>query len=91
MDRVGSRSAGFVGATPQLAAAVMTWSDADPPRPVCAGDPPRLCSQGTLFGATVPAQTWFEAMTPLHAWLPRAELLAPDEDYLTGRIDGDRG
>jgi membrane peptidoglycan carboxypeptidase len=79
-------SAGFVGATPQLAGAVTTWSDRSPPRPVCAGDPPRLCEDGTLFGGTVPASTWFAAMGPLHEDLPVAQLPEPAEGYLTGRI-----
>ncbi|WP_051233486.1 transglycosylase domain-containing protein [Pseudonocardia asaccharolytica] len=79
-------SAGFVGATPQLAGAVLTWSDADPPRPICVGDPPRLCADGTLFGGTVPAATWFAAMRPLHAGLPVASLPEPDPRHLTGGI-----
>jgi membrane peptidoglycan carboxypeptidase len=62
-----SISAGFVGATPQLAAAVITWSDAAPPSPVCTGNPPTLCSGGDLSGGSVPARTWFAAMQPLHA------------------------
>ncbi len=79
-------SAGFVGATPQLAAAVLTWSDASPPRPVCVGDPPRLCSDGTLSGGSVPADTWFAAMAPLHESLPVADLPEPDPAYLDGEI-----
>ncbi|MDN5861195.1 MAG: penicillin-binding protein, partial [Pseudonocardia sp.] len=63
-------SAGFVGATPHLAAAVMTWSDTSPPRPVCASDPPRLCTEGTLYGGTIPAATWFATMRPLHRDVP---------------------
>lgn len=81
-----NRSAGFVGATPQLAAAVMTWSNGSTPRSVCAGDPPRLCSSGTLFGGTVPAETWFATMSPLHAGLPVEPLPEPDPDLLHGRI-----
>ncbi|QNG55286.1 penicillin-binding protein [Pseudonocardia petroleophila] len=81
-----NRSAGFVGATPQLAAAVLTWSNADPPRPVCAGDPPHLCTSGTLFGGTVPAETWFATMSPLHDDLPVAPLPEPDPALLHGRI-----
>jgi len=83
-------SAGFVGAPPQFAAAVMTWSNASPPRPVCAGDPPRLCSSGTLFGGTVPADTWFATMAPLHEGLPVQPLPDPAPDLLRGRIP-DRG
>ena len=69
-------SSAFVGATPQYSAAVMTWSSAAPPRPVCT-DPVRLCSEGDLFGGTIPARTWFAAMQPLHDGLPVAELPDP--------------
>lgn len=81
-----NRSAGFVGATPQLAAAVLTWADGPAPRPVCAGDPPRLCDDGSLFGGTVPARTWFAAMTALHDGLPVASLPDPADRYLTGQV-----
>ncbi|MGQ0479961.1 MAG: transglycosylase domain-containing protein [Pseudonocardia sp.] len=67
-------SAAFLGATPRYAGAVMTWSDASPPRPVCAGSPPRQCADGTLFGGDTPARTWFAAMQPLHQGLPVAGL-----------------
>ncbi|MQA15912.1 MAG: penicillin-binding protein [Pseudonocardiaceae bacterium] len=79
-------SAGFVGATPQYAGAVMTWSDASPPRPICVTDPPQLCSEGTLFGATIPAQTWFDTMAPLHDGLPVAPLPPADPVYVTGPL-----
>ncbi|MDN5749969.1 MAG: penicillin-binding protein [Pseudonocardia sp.] len=81
-----SRSAGFVGATPSLAAAVMTWSDRSPPRSVCAGEPPRLCDEGTLFGGSAPAETWFATMTPLHEGVPVTPLPEPVPPYLTGRV-----
>lgn len=42
-----SESAGFLGATPQLAGAVLTWSHHSPPRPICTGEPPRLCAKAT--------------------------------------------
>lgn len=81
-------SAAFVGATPQLATAVMTWADGSPPRPVCATTPPRLCADGTLFGGTVPARTWFAAMGPLHEDLPVADLPEePAPGLRTGRIE----
>jgi len=69
-----SRSAAFVGATPQLAGAVLTWSDASPPRPVCVTDPPSLCDEGNLSGGTIPAGTWFSTMRALHEGLPVAPL-----------------
>lgn len=81
-----SISAAFLGATPQLAGAVMTWSDARAPRPVCTGDPPRLCADGTLSGGSIPAEVWFATMAPLHEDRPVAELPPPDGRYLTGRI-----
>ncbi len=80
-------SAGFVGATPQYAGAVMTWSDGGSPRPVCAGNPPRLCSDGTLFGGTTPARTWFAAMTPLHQGLPAAGVPGFDAGARDGGSD----
>ncbi|HXV93701.1 MAG TPA: transglycosylase domain-containing protein [Pseudonocardia sp.] len=80
-------SAAFVGATPQLAGAVMTWADGSPPSPVCDGDPPRLCDAGTLFGGTVPARTWFATMTPLHADLRVAALPDPVPRYVAARVD----
>lgn len=79
-------SAAFVGATPTLAAAAVTWSDRSPPRPVCAGEPPQLCDEGTLFGGTAPAETWFATMSPLHDGVPVTPLPEPVAPYLTGRI-----
>ncbi|MHA6783719.1 transglycosylase domain-containing protein [Pseudonocardia saturnea] len=80
-------SAAFVGATPQLAGSVLTWADRSPPRPVCDGAPPRLCDEGTLFGGTVPARTWFATMSPLHDGLPIAALpAAPADGYRTGEL-----
>lgn len=78
------KSAGFVGATPQYAAAVMTWSDATPPRPVCDSDPPQLCSDGNIVGGKVPARTWFEAMKTLHEGLPVVPLPPTTPRYVTG-------
>ncbi len=79
-------SSGFLGATPQYAGAVMTWSDATPPRPICVTDPPQLCSEGNLFGASIPAHTWFSAMKPIHEGLPVASLPSPKPRYLTGQL-----
>lgn len=74
-------SSAFVGATPQYAGAAMTWSNAAPPRPVCT-DPVRLCSDGDLFGGTIPARTWFTTMQPLHDGLPVASLPEPAPRHL---------
>lgn len=59
-----SASAAFVGATDRYAGAVMTFA-LDAPDPVCV-DPVRRCSDGDITGATAPADTWFDLMTPLH-------------------------
>ncbi|MDN5918108.1 MAG: penicillin-binding protein [Pseudonocardia sp.] len=74
-------SSAFVGATPQYAGAAMTWSDATPPEPVCT-DPARLCSDGDLFGGTIPARTWYAAMSPLHEGLPVVPLPGPAAHHL---------
>ncbi len=80
-------SAGFLGATPQYAGAVLTWSDATPPRPICLSDPPQLCSEGDIFGATIPARTWFDTMKPIHDDLPVASLPPATPPYLRGQLD----
>jgi membrane peptidoglycan carboxypeptidase len=82
-----SVSGAFLGATPQYAGAVMTWSDTVPPRPICRADgPPTLCDEGNLSGGSVPADTWFDTMVPLHEGLPVAGLPEPDPEYLRGEI-----
>ncbi len=78
-----SKSSAFVGATPQLAGAVITWSDGVQPRPVCV-NPPRLCGSGNLFGATIPAATWFATMSPLHRSLPVIPLPKAGPEYTDG-------
>ena len=85
-----SKSSAFVGATPQLAGAVMTWSDGATPRPVCV-NPPRLCGSGNLFGATIPAATWFATMSPLHQNLPVVPVPRAGPEYTDGgevRVEG---
>lgn len=79
------QSAGFVGATPQYAGAVLTFADGTAPQGICDGDPPRLCGDhGNIYGGRVPARTWFAAMSPLHAGLPELPLPPPDPKYLDG-------
>jgi membrane peptidoglycan carboxypeptidase len=79
------QSAGFVGATPQYAGAVLTFADGNNPQGICDGDPPRLCGdKGNIFGGRVPARTWFATMKPLHEALPVAPLPPPDPIYLDG-------
>jgi membrane peptidoglycan carboxypeptidase len=79
-----NRSAGFVGATPQYAGAVLVWPDGTRPAPICDTDPPRLCSDGNIFGGKVPARTWFDAMGPLHEGLPVMPLPPTEPRYMTG-------
>jgi membrane peptidoglycan carboxypeptidase len=79
------KSAGFLGATPQLSAAVLTFNDSPRPEGICDTDPPRLCGgNGNIYGGKVPARTWFEAMTPLHASSPVVPLPPTDPRYLDG-------
>lgn len=71
------KSAAFLGATPQMAGAVLTYSDGRRPRGICDGggdNPPFLCSDGTIYGGKVPAKTWYEAMTKVHEGLPTLPL-----------------
>lgn len=78
------KSAGFMGATPQLAGAVLTFNDSPRPQGIC-GDPPRLCGTGgDIFGGKAPARTWFEAMTPLMAGAPVMPLPPADPRYVDG-------
>lgn len=82
----GHQSAGFVGATPQYAGAVLTFADGTKPQGICDRDPfPVLCGgNGNIYGGKVPARTWFAAMNPIHAPLPIAPLPPPDPSYLLG-------
>lgn len=60
------KSAGFLGFTPQLSAAVFTFDDTSAPQTLCDGgpdQPPRPCSQGRyIYGGKYSARTWFRAM-----------------------------
>jgi membrane peptidoglycan carboxypeptidase len=79
-----NRSAGFLGATPQYSGAVLVWPDGSHPAPICDTTPPRLCSNGDIFGGKVPARTWFDAMVPLHEGLPILPLPPTEPRYMTG-------
>ncbi len=79
-----NRSAGFVGATPQYSGAVLVWPDGSRPAGICDGNPPRLCSNGNVFGGNIPAQTWFKTMVPLHEAVPVAPLPPTEPRYVTG-------
>lgn len=77
-----SESAAFLGATPQMAGAVLTFADGAHPEGVCDGGgnaPPYLCGDnGNIYGGNVPARTFYNAMTKIHDGLPVAPL--PDSD-----------
>ncbi|MET0234081.1 MAG: transglycosylase domain-containing protein [Kibdelosporangium sp.] len=75
------QSAGFLGATPQMSGAVLTFSDGDSPKPICDGNRPFLCNNGNIYGGKVPARTWFEAMKPLHQKLPTVPLPPADPRF----------
>jgi membrane peptidoglycan carboxypeptidase len=83
------KSASFVGATPQLAAAVQTFNDGPRPEGICdgtkSGVPPRLCgTNGSIYGGRTPARTFFEAMGQILGPLPPEPLPAPDPRYVDG-------
>jgi len=83
------KSASFVAATPQLAAAVQTFNDGPKPEGICdttsSGVPPRLCGTGgSIFGGRTPARTWFEAMGPILDGAEVAQLPPPDPRYVDG-------
>ncbi len=82
------QSAAFVGATPQLAAAVIVFDDSATPGPICDGSPPRSCAGGTIFGGTVPARTFYRAMGGILAGEPVLPLPPVDPRYLTARGSG---
>ncbi len=73
-----SESAGFLGATPQLAGAVLTYADGNQPEGICDGAgnaPPFLCGDnGNIYGGKVPARTWYDAMTKILAPYPPVPL-----------------
>ncbi|MEV4311181.1 transglycosylase domain-containing protein [Actinocrispum sp. NPDC049592] len=78
------KSAGFVGAVPQYAAAVLTFNDGPRPRPIRDTDPPSFASTGNIYGGKIPARTWFKAMKPLLGNEPALPLPNPDPRYVDG-------
>ncbi|GAB3459961.1 penicillin-binding protein [Actinophytocola sediminis] len=79
------RSAGFLGATPQLSAAVLTFNDGTRPEGICDTSPPSLCGDGgNIFGGKIPARTWFEAMKPIHQGTKVLDLPPADQRYVNG-------
>ncbi len=79
-----SKSAGFLGATPQISAAVLTFNDSPKPRGICDGEPPRLCAEGNIFGGKVPARTWFQTMVKYLEGQPVVPLPPTDPRYMDG-------
>ena len=79
------QSAGFIGATPQFAGSVLTFSDGGRPQGICDSTPPRLCgSNGNIYGGKVPARTWYNGMKQIHEGLPVLELPGATPRYSTG-------
>jgi membrane peptidoglycan carboxypeptidase len=76
------KSAAFLGATPQMAGASIVFDDSSSPQPICDGSPPHSCVEGTLYGGTVPARTWYRAMGGILAGEPVLPLPDPDPRYL---------
>ncbi|MDQ2585597.1 penicillin-binding protein [Saccharothrix yanglingensis] len=77
-------SVAFMGATPQYAGAVMTFTDGVAPQVICSGSPPRLCGTndaGGVFGGQVAAPTWFNAMRVIHDGKPVEQLPPVDPRY----------
>jgi membrane peptidoglycan carboxypeptidase len=83
----GNVSATFVGGTPQLAGAAMTFKFGGGQGGICDAGPGnvRVCGSGNIFGGKAPARTWFGAMKNImDASQPRIELPQPDPQYMGG-------
>lgn len=80
------QSAGFLGATPQYAGAVLVFSDGPRPQGICDSTPPTLCGAngGNIYGGKAPARTWFDAMGEIHADLPVEPLPDSTQRYEVG-------
>ncbi|GLZ33608.1 penicillin-binding protein [Lentzea sp. NBRC 105346] len=75
-------SVAFMGATPQYAGAVMTYTDGNQPQVICP-NPIRLCGNAAtgVYGGMVAAPTWFNAMKVIHEGLPVAPLPPASNKY----------
>jgi membrane peptidoglycan carboxypeptidase len=80
------KSAAFVGATPQLAGAVIVFDDSNSPKPICDGTPPRSCAGGNIYGGKAPARTFYRAFSDILGDQPIAPLPPADPGYLTGTL-----
>ncbi|RKT56300.1 transglycosylase domain-containing protein [Saccharothrix australiensis] len=77
-------SVAFLGATPDYAGAVMTFTDGVAPQVICNSTPPRLCGTNDsngVFGGQVAAPTWFNTMRVLHEPLPHKPLPPVEPRY----------
>ena len=82
-----NKSAAFLGFTPGVSGAVITFDDSSSPRPLCDGGgdaPPYPCGSGNIFGGKTPARTWYKTMTPLLAATPVQPLPPTDPRYVAG-------
>lgn len=83
------KSAAFLGATMDYAGAVQVFNDSPAPRPICVRPTgPVLCGTGNLYGGTLPALTWFDAMTEMHAGVSVKPLPAVPLGHRTTRTGG---
>ncbi|MGW3999561.1 transglycosylase domain-containing protein [Amycolatopsis sp. NPDC004772] len=82
----GNVSATFVGGTPQLAGAAMTFKFGGGQGGICDAGPGnvRVCPTGTIFGGRSPARTWFGAMKNIMEGQPTMDLPQPDPRYMGG-------
>jgi membrane peptidoglycan carboxypeptidase len=79
------KSAAYLGSTPDYAGAVQVFNDSTSPKGICVGTgAPALCPEGNIYGGTVPAATWFDTMTKVHADLPEKPLPQVEERFLKG-------
>ncbi|MFG1640720.1 transglycosylase domain-containing protein [Amycolatopsis sp. NPDC049252] len=84
----GNVSATFVGGTPQLAGAAMTFKfGGGGSGGLCDAGPGnvRVCGSGNMFGGKAPARTWFGAMKNImDDSQPHVDLPQPDPQYMGG-------
>jgi membrane peptidoglycan carboxypeptidase len=79
-------SATFVGGTPQLAGAAMTFKFGGGQGGICDNGPGKvsICPSGTIFGGKAPARTFFGAMSKILEGQDTPPLPQPDPKYIGG-------
>ncbi|WP_029108642.1 transglycosylase/D,D-transpeptidase PonA2 [Mycobacterium sp. URHD0025] len=82
------RSSGFLGFTNRYAAANYIFDDSSSPSGLCSY-PLRKCGEGTLFGGTEPALTWYAAMSPIADAFGAVALPPTDPRYVDGGPGGE--